>query len=105
MLSPKEHNKLQSYIHDIDVGRIAKAFDALGEPNRCLIFRGLLKNKEVNVGGIAALLDISEPLASQHLKILLNAELVQRTKKGKNAYYSVNQKDKLVKALEKVVEN
>lgn len=105
MLSPKEHKKLQSYIHDIDVGRIARAFDALGEPNRCLIFRGLLKNKEINVGGIAELIGISEPLASQHLKILFNAGLVQRTKRGKNAYYSVNRKDELVKALEKVVEN
>jgi ArsR family transcriptional regulator len=104
MLSRREHRKLQSHIHDIDVSRLTRAFDALGEPNRCLIFRALLKEKYVNVGDIAALVDISESLASQHLKILLSAELVERTKKGKNAYYSVNRKDKLVKALEKIVE-
>lgn len=105
MLSPKEHKKLQAYINGIDVSRLAKAFDALSEPNRCLIFRALLKEREVNVSNLAELVGISESLASQHLKTLFNAEMVHRVKKGKNAYYSVNRGDKLVKALEKVVEN
>jgi DNA-binding transcriptional ArsR family regulator len=105
MLSRKEHSKLQAYINGIDVKRLSKAFDALGEPNRCLIFRALLKDNQVNVGNLAELVGISESLASQHLKILLNAELVERTKKGKNAFYSINRKDKLVKALQNVVEN
>ncbi|HEX5797682.1 MAG TPA: metalloregulator ArsR/SmtB family transcription factor [Candidatus Saccharimonadales bacterium] len=105
MLSRKEHKKLQAHIRGMDVTRLAGAFDALGEPRRCTIFRNLLKKKEINVGDIASLLDISEPLASQHLKVLLNAELVQKIKKGKNVYYSVNREDKLVKALQKVVES
>lgn len=104
MLSRREKNRLQPHIHDIDVGRITNAFDALGEPNRCLIFRALLKDKYINVSGLASIIGISESLASQHLKTLLNAELVERTRKGKNVYYCVNRRDKLVKALQKVVE-
>ncbi|HEX5456112.1 MAG TPA: metalloregulator ArsR/SmtB family transcription factor [Candidatus Saccharimonadales bacterium] len=104
MLSPRERRKLQPHIRGMDVTRLAGAFDALSEPNRCTIFRTLLKKDKINVGDIAGLLKISEPLASQHLKTLLSAGIVVRTKKGRNVYYSVNQNDKLVKALEKVVE-
>jgi ArsR family transcriptional regulator len=105
MLSKKEHSNLQPYIRGLDVSRLAGAFDALSEPNRCTIFRTLLKKDEINVGDIASLLKISEPLASQHLKILLGAGLVVRAKKGRNVYYAINNGDKLVKALEKVVKD
>lgn len=104
MLTPKEHKKLESYIKEIDVSKLTRAFDALGEPNRCLIFRGLLKSHNISVGEIAQLVGISESLASQHLKVLLQAELVGKQKDGKNVYYSVNNAEPLVKALEKAVE-
>lgn len=104
MLSPKEHKNLEQYIQGIDVSRIATVFDALGEPNRCLIFRALLKKHEVNVGQLASAMGISESLASQHLKILLQAGLVIKTKDGKNVYYQVNYSDPLVSALQKAVE-
>jgi DNA-binding transcriptional ArsR family regulator len=104
MLSPKEHKKLEHYIQGIDVSRMASAFDALGEPNRCLIFRALLKNEDANVGQLASVVGISESLASQHLKVLLQANLVTRTKDGKLVYYRVNRGDYLVKALLKAVE-
>jgi DNA-binding transcriptional ArsR family regulator len=104
MLSPKEHKNLENYISGIDVSRTAIAFDALGEPNRCLIFRALLKENNVTVGQLASVVGISESLASQHLKVLLQAVLVERIKKGKNVYYLVNNKDQLVNALKKAVE-
>lgn len=105
MLSRREKGKLQSHINDIDVSRLTKAFDALGEPNRCLIFRALLKEGELNVSSLANIVDISEPLASQHLRVLFSAELVERIKEGKNVFYSINRQDKLVRALKKVVES
>lgn len=104
MLSPKEHKNLEKYIQDIDVSRIVTAFDALGEPNRCLIFRALLKENSVSVGQLASAVGISESLASQHLKVLLQANLVVRMKNGKNVYYLVQENDPLVQALEKAVE-
>jgi DNA-binding transcriptional ArsR family regulator len=104
MLTPKEHKKLEQYIQGIDVSRMAGAFDALGEPNRCLIFRALLKNHNVSVGQLASAVGISVSLASQHLKILLQAGLVDKKKDGKRVYYQVNAGDALVRALEKAVE-
>lgn len=104
MLSPKEHKRLESYIQGIDVRRLTTAFDALSEPNRCLIFRALLKNGSVNVGDIASVVGISESLASQHLKVLLQASLVNKEKNGKNVYYRVNSENDLVLALEKAVD-
>jgi DNA-binding transcriptional ArsR family regulator len=105
MLSPAEHQKLQSYIEGIDVTRTVAAFDALGEPNRCLIFRALLRQPGATVGQLASVVGISEPLASQHLKVLLQAELVERVKEGKRVYYQVKSTDTLVMALRKAVES
>jgi DNA-binding transcriptional ArsR family regulator len=104
MLSPTEHKNLENYIQGIDVSRMATAFDALGEPNRCLIFRALLKENNVTVGQLASAVGISESLASQHLKVLLQADMVERNKLGKNVYYLVKNKDPLVNALKKAVE-
>jgi ArsR family transcriptional regulator len=104
MLSPSEHHRLQNYVNGIDVRRMSTAFDALGEPNRCLIFRALLKQEHVNVGQLASVVGISDSLASQHLKILLEADLVRRNKEGKQVYYSVNNNDALVAALRQAVE-
>lgn len=104
MLSPREHKKLEQYVQGIDVSHMAETFDALGEPNRCLIFRALLNHSPINVGQIASAVDISESLASQHLKVLLSAKLVERTKNGKHVYYAANEKDALVNALKHAVE-
>lgn len=104
MLTPREHKNLENFIQGIDVSRMATAFDALGEPNRCLIFRALLKENNVSVGQLASAVGISESLTSQHLKVLLQADLVKRTKNGKNVYYLVKTEDNLVDALKKAVE-
>ncbi|MEO7364568.1 MAG: metalloregulator ArsR/SmtB family transcription factor [Candidatus Saccharimonadales bacterium] len=104
MLSPKEHKNLENYVQGMDVKRLATAFDALGEPNRCLIFRALLKTENASVGQLASAVGISESLASQHLKVLLQAELVHKNKNGKNVYYRVNNEDSLAIALQKAVE-
>src|SRR5471030_2014153 len=99
MLSPSEHKRLEDYIQGIDVSRLTVAFDALSEPNRCLIFRALLKKSHVNVGQLASAVGISQSLASQHLKTLREARLVEREKRGKSVYYQVNSIDSLVGAL------
>jgi ArsR family transcriptional regulator len=104
MLTPREQKNLEQYTHGIDVNRLARAFDALGEPNRCLIFRALLKGERVRVGDVAKVVGISDSLASQHLKILLNADLIDKSKEGKNVYYSVSATNPLIGALQKAIE-
>jgi DNA-binding transcriptional ArsR family regulator len=105
MLTPQEHKRLAQYTHGIDVKRLASAFDALSEPNRCLIFRALLKGKPVRVSDLASVVGISDALASQHLKVLSQAELVDKSKVGKNVYYYVNNANPLIGALQKAVES
>ena len=104
MLSPKESKTLQQSIKGMDVKKFAMAFDALGEPNRCLLFRALLKHDAITVGELAQAVGISESLASQHLKVLLQASLVTKTKSGTFVNYSVNKGDGMVEALRKAVE-
>jgi ArsR family transcriptional regulator len=104
MLTPRERKNLEHYIHGIDIDRIAETFDALSEPKRCLIFRALLKEHSVRVGDVAKVVGISDSLASQHLKILAQANLVQKTKEGKSVYYQVDKSNSLVSALKKAVE-
>ncbi len=103
MLSPKESKTLEQYIKGMDVKRLALAFDALGEPNRCLLFRALLKHEDITVGELATAMGISESLASQHLKILLYANLITRSKNGNYVHYSINHGDSMVDALQKAV--
>jgi DNA-binding transcriptional ArsR family regulator len=104
MLSPQEHKNLEKFVQGIDVSRMSTAFDALGEPNRCLIFRVLLKQQNISVGQLASAIGISESLTSQHLKVLLRANLVSKQKVGKNVYYHVSAHEPLVLALKKAVE-
>jgi len=104
MLTPKEHKRLENYIQGVDVSRLAEAFDALGEPTRCLIFRALLKTQHANVTQLAEAMGISNSLASQHLKTLKEANLILKRKEGKRVYYDINDADSLVLALGKVVE-
>lgn len=105
MLSPSEHRRLENYIQGMDVSRLTAAFDALSEPNRCLIFRALLKAERANVSQLAEVVGISNSLASQHLRTLREAGLIIRRKEGKQVRYDVNTQDALVRALEKVVED
>ncbi|MDQ3065043.1 MAG: metalloregulator ArsR/SmtB family transcription factor [bacterium] len=104
MLTNTEQENLEQYIQGIDVSRIAIAFDALGDSYRCLIFRALLKAQDVTVGQLARVVGISVSLASQHLKVLLQAGLVDKTKSGTRVYYQVNKQDDTVKAITKAVE-
>jgi ArsR family transcriptional regulator len=105
MLSPIERDRLEEHINGMDVSRVTTCFDALSEPNRCLIFRALLKDNAVGVGDMARIVGISDPLASQHLKTLREAGLVLREKEGKYVYYRVNNGNPMVWALQQAVES
>ena len=66
----------------------AGLFRALGDPNRLKIL-GLLRDRAYCVRMIAEHVGISQPAASQHLRVLRNAGLVQSEKKGYYVHYSV----------------
>ena len=66
----------------------AKIFNALSDPTRLEIVE-FLREGEKCVCEITPHLELAQPLVSRHLKILKNAGLVKRRKKGTWHMYSI----------------
>jgi ArsR family transcriptional regulator len=92
----------QSLTQDEAVSLAAK-FKALSDPNRLKILSivSASKGDEACVCDIQEPLDLGQPTVSHHLKILVDAGLLAREKRGVWAYYSVvpNALDSLASAL------
>lgn len=68
---------------------MVQALKALAEQKRLDILKVLI-NADLCVGALANRLGISEPVVSQHLKVLRKAGLVRGEKRGYWTHYSVN---------------
>ncbi|MBI2483916.1 winged helix-turn-helix transcriptional regulator [Candidatus Uhrbacteria bacterium] len=80
--------------------QLVALFKALGDPTRLRIIRLFFDQKMLCVTQIAKQCSISLPSASQHLKILEHAQLVQKERIGKLMCYRFCKKDAFVnKAL------
>jgi len=64
-------------------------FAALGDPTRRMIFERVAK-KPSSVGKLAAGLHVSRPAVSQHLRVLLEAGLVQQRREGTKSIYALD---------------
>ena len=60
-------------------------FKAIGEPTRIKIIR-LLSHKPMFVCELEAVLDMSQPRISQHLKILKHASIVEDARTAKEVF-------------------
>jgi DNA-binding transcriptional ArsR family regulator len=67
----------------------ASAFAALAEPMRQTIVERL-SERPMAVGELAALLPVTRPAVSQHLKILKEARLVRDEAQGTRRIYSID---------------
>lgn len=67
----------------------ADAFLAIADPNRRHLLEELRRGPRT-VGELAAGLPVSRPAVSQHLKILLDAGLVEVASKGTRRVYSIS---------------
>tara|TARA_B100000745_G_scaffold273840_1_gene202434 strand:- start:157 stop:450 length:294 start_codon:yes stop_codon:yes gene_type:complete len=67
----------------VDMGK------GLGNSNRYAILQSLMA-KEKTVGAIAAELELSQPVVSQHLKVLKSLNLVIDTRNGNEVQYAVH---------------
>jgi ubiquinone/menaquinone biosynthesis C-methylase UbiE len=65
-----------------------EAFQALGDPTRLRIV-ALLRAMELSVGELAQVLGQSQPRVSRHVKILIDAGLVERRKEGSWVFLSL----------------
>ena len=66
-----------------------KAFTALGDPTRRIIFEKL-RDRPLAVVDIAKGLSVSRPAVSQHLKVLREAQLISISRKGAKNIYEIN---------------
>ena len=67
----------------------SRAFTALAEPMRASIMERLAV-KPMAVGELAALLPVSRPAVSQHLKVLKEAQLVRDSAEGTRRIYTID---------------
>ncbi|MPZ14220.1 MAG: metalloregulator ArsR/SmtB family transcription factor [Chloroflexi bacterium] len=68
---------------------LAELFRALADPNRTKIVHALAHG-EVTTSGLAAVLNISLPAVSQHLRLLRLLRIVKPRREGRLVYYSLD---------------
>jgi ArsR family transcriptional regulator len=74
------------------VMEMSEVFKALGDPTRLRIIRMLASKMESNlsVSDLAKKLGITQPSASQHIKVLKNVGILESSRDGYYIYYNVN---------------
>lgn len=102
MPSDKEIQKNRKILNETDKS-MAMVFKVLGDVNRYRIFRILVEQPKLTVGGIAYILNISIPLASQHIKILVHTNLLQKERTGKKVYPKIEHSNPFVKTVIKAI--
>ena len=96
-------HKLEEYR---DFETMADVFRLLGDPNRLRIL-WLLCHCEECVIDIAALVDMSAPAVSHHLKVLKTGGLITSRRSGKEVYYTAAETDTMAflhTAIEQVMD-
>ena len=73
-----------------DPTELSDVLQALAEPNRLRLLR-LLSRREVCVTAAARMLGLSQPLVSQHLRVLRQAGLIEGERRGRRVHYRVRQ--------------
>jgi len=71
------------------IEKTAKILKALGEPTRLKIIK-ILSVREMCICELVAVLNMSQPGISQHVKVLKQAGLVNERKVRQNSFISVN---------------
>lgn len=75
-------------------------FTMLQDENRQQIVMLLFEHKQMSVSELTDCLSLSRPAVSHHLKLLLDAELVQVCKNGKERIYSLSIEPSIAKLKE-----
>lgn len=68
---------------------IAAMGKGIGNENRYRVLETLMK-RSLSVGDVARKTGLSQPVVSQHLKVLKSAQLVEDERQGQEVLYSVN---------------
>jgi DNA-binding transcriptional ArsR family regulator len=85
--------KIQNSMDQLDLGDLkqaAKIFRAINHPLRLNLVRLIEEHGRLSVTQIYFKLRIEQSVASQHLAILREAEVLHANRDGKNIYYALN---------------
>jgi ArsR family transcriptional regulator len=85
--------KMQGPIQE-NTAEQAALFSALADPTRLRLLKLLCRQRDPDalcVNALAALLGVSQPAVSQHLRVLKSMGLVKGERRGYHMHYSVNQ--------------
>lgn len=69
---------------------IAEFFKMFADPTRMRILTALLQGKELCVGCITDMVDVTQSAISHQLRLLKNSGLIKSRRDGKNIYYSLD---------------
>ncbi len=103
MLTAKEIEAKRKIFNEIDI-RMAAAFKVLSDVNRYRMFRILAEQPKISIGSLAKILKISLPLASQHLKMLSTANLLQKEREGKRVFPKLERGNPFVQLIIKTID-
>jgi AraC-like DNA-binding protein len=81
---------------------VSDIFRCLGDPTRVRIF-WLLSHREECVINIAAMMEMSSPAVSHHLKVLTDGKLIRSRREGKEVYYRATDNEQIY-MLHEIVE-
>ncbi|MDP2631384.1 MAG: metalloregulator ArsR/SmtB family transcription factor [Candidatus Uhrbacteria bacterium] len=103
MLSQKEILRNRKTFTETDQ-TMAAVFKVLSDVNRYRIFSLLAKQPKLTVSDISRILNISLPLASQHIKILVHARLLKKERDGKKVFPKLEHDNPFVQAIIKTIQ-
>jgi predicted transcriptional regulator len=83
----------------------SKMFNALGDKTRFRLFQLISEKEQICVSQLASELSISVACVSQHMKILAEADLVNRVREGQRVCYEITTDSPSKKALSELIFN
>ena len=70
--------------------KFGEVFSALGEPERQRLVLAFDAEEELNAGELAAVSNLTRPAVSFHLKVLSQAGVLLREKRGREVFFKLN---------------
>jgi DNA-binding transcriptional ArsR family regulator len=74
----------------IDLVFLEKAITAVADPYRMSILNEMLEKGSVRCCDAVSLTGLSQPTCSHHIKLLVDSELIECRKEGRNNFFTIN---------------
>lgn len=104
MLNQREIQKNRKRFTKKDLS-VSALFKILSDTNRYRIFILLIGSPQFSIGSIAKILDVSLPLASQHIRLMVHAHVLQKKRDGKRVCIQLERHNPLLTGLIKMLQS